>query len=254
MKDVWPEVLQRLEAINRASWLVASDARVLAFEGDVLTLGFQSQADVAAFKKLNAGAGPSEDLRAAIIDVLGVRVKYLARHDRAAAPLPGAPEAPGPGWRTDAPAPSMPADDGWYPSDEAPPEEDEAPEDSGRRPAPRSPQGSNAGAPTAASSAGRASRSAPAAAAPVTDWAVAAIPGGSTPLSVSAPAEPAPASPEPEPDPEPDPVETEQRPTVSSRSIDIGDGRQRYGEAVVRQVLGATFVREEPYEPPTRFA
>jgi DNA polymerase-3 subunit gamma/tau len=29
---------------------------------------------------------------------------------------------------------------------------------------------------------------------------------------------------------------------------------QRYGEAVVRQVLGATFVREEPYEPPTRFS
>ncbi len=31
-------------------------------------------------------------------------------------------------------------------------------------------------------------------------------------------------------------------------------GVQRYGEAVVRQVLGATFVREEPYEPPTRFS
>jgi len=29
---------------------------------------------------------------------------------------------------------------------------------------------------------------------------------------------------------------------------------QRYGEAVVRQVLGANFVREEPYEPPTRFS
>jgi DNA polymerase-3 subunit gamma/tau len=29
---------------------------------------------------------------------------------------------------------------------------------------------------------------------------------------------------------------------------------QRYGEAVVRQVLGATFIREEPYEPPTRFS
>jgi DNA polymerase-3 subunit gamma/tau len=32
------------------------------------------------------------------------------------------------------------------------------------------------------------------------------------------------------------------------------DGVQRYGEAVIRQVLGATFVREEPYEPPTRFS
>ncbi|MDQ4214369.1 DNA polymerase III subunit gamma and tau [Microbacterium capsulatum] len=30
-------------------------------------------------------------------------------------------------------------------------------------------------------------------------------------------------------------------------------GVQRYGEAVVRQVLGAKFLREEPYEPQTRF-
>ncbi|MDA4892895.1 DNA polymerase III subunit gamma and tau [Streptomyces sp. MS2A] len=32
------------------------------------------------------------------------------------------------------------------------------------------------------------------------------------------------------------------------------NGVQRYGEAVVRQMLGARFVREEPYEPPTRFS
>lgn len=39
-------------------------------------------------------------------------------------------------------------------------------------------------------------------------------------------------------------------PVVTTRN----GGVQRYGEAVVRQVLGATFVREEPYEPPTRFS
>ena len=32
------------------------------------------------------------------------------------------------------------------------------------------------------------------------------------------------------------------------------DGVERVGEAVVRQILGATFVREEPYEAPTRFS
>jgi DNA polymerase-3 subunit gamma/tau len=42
-------------------------------------------------------------------------------------------------------------------------------------------------------------------------------------------------------------------PVVTERSPSPG-GVQRYGEAVIRQVLGATFVREEPYEPPTRFA
>jgi len=31
------------------------------------------------------------------------------------------------------------------------------------------------------------------------------------------------------------------------------DGIERVGEAVVRQVLGARFVREEPYESATRF-
>ena len=31
-------------------------------------------------------------------------------------------------------------------------------------------------------------------------------------------------------------------------------GIERVGEAAVRQLLGARFVREEPYTPPTRFA
>jgi len=34
----------------------------------------------------------------------------------------------------------------------------------------------------------------------------------------------------------------------------VSDGIARYGEAVVRQVLGARFVREEPFEAPTRFS
>ncbi len=41
-------------------------------------------------------------------------------------------------------------------------------------------------------------------------------------------------------------------PVVIERAPSVG-GVQRYGEAVIRQVLGATFLREEPYEPPTRF-
>ncbi|HVL61638.1 MAG TPA: hypothetical protein VM430_09565 [Microbacterium sp.] len=46
------------------------------------------------------------------------------------------------------------------------------------------------------------------------------------------------------------PREAGRRPASASRP----GQPQRYGEAVVRQVLGATFVREEPYEPPTRFS
>ena len=48
------------------------------------------------------------------------------------------------------------------------------------------------------------------------------------------------------------PVVAPPMPSASSRPT--AAGAQRYGEAVVRQVLGARFVREEPYEPPTRFS
>ena len=43
-------------------------------------------------------------------------------------------------------------------------------------------------------------------------------------------------------------------PMPSAATRPASAGTQRYGEAVVRQVLGARFVREEPYEPPTRFS
>jgi DNA polymerase-3 subunit gamma/tau len=43
-------------------------------------------------------------------------------------------------------------------------------------------------------------------------------------------------------------------PPVVTERAPSGGGVQRYGEAVIRQVLGATFIREEPYEPPTRFS
>ena len=50
--------------------------------------------------------------------------------------------------------------------------------------------------------------------------------------------------------PMPPTVAPPRAPSVRTRN----GGVQRYGEAGVRQVLGARFVREEPYEPPTRFS
>ena len=43
-------------------------------------------------------------------------------------------------------------------------------------------------------------------------------------------------------------------PVIAPRIVPATSGVQRYGEAVVRQVLGARFVREESYESPTRFS
>ena len=54
--------------------------------------------------------------------------------------------------------------------------------------------------------------------------------------------------------PDPAPRAAPPAPAVIDRAPRSGaPGVQRYGEAVVRQVLGARFLREEPYEPQTRF-
>jgi DNA polymerase-3 subunit gamma/tau len=64
---------------------------VHAFDGEVLTLGFSNESDVAGFRPAPGtppGESVSEQLRAAILEVLGVRVKFLPRVEAAAAPAP----------------------------------------------------------------------------------------------------------------------------------------------------------------------
>ncbi|MDT0141797.1 DNA polymerase III subunit gamma and tau [Microbacterium sp. PRC9] len=305
LQQAWPQVLAQLENVSRSSWMLASGARTVALDDDVLTLAFSSQSDVAKFKQLAAGKGPSEDLRQAILAVLGIRVKYIARHDAAGggAGGPAAPAPSGPGREAprQAAAPEAPA----ARSAAAPP--------SGSRPAQAAPPRASApAAPASAPVAPRATASAaarptapaaaPASAAPVTDWAVAPIPSdddapppdpgpaafpAETPAQFAVDDEPedaeaatarvatlappregevlpraevAPALERDDDDeddtdavadlPVPPTVVPPLTPVVTTRN----GGVQRYGEAVVRQVLGATFVREEPYEPPTRFS
>jgi DNA polymerase-3 subunit gamma/tau len=277
MRDAWPEVLQRLEGISRASWLIASVANVAALDDDVLTLTFRGQNDVQKFKQRSAGAGPSEDLRSAIQGVLGLRVKYIARQDGEGTPPSAGPDVdPGP----DEPEGPTP---GSGPAAEA-----------SVHAAPSAP----ASGATAASRAPAERRVASSAAAPVTEWAVAPIPAGTAEASGSPTSPPLGATPAQfavDDDPEDaasagvrvatlapvregevlpdDEVETSLEPDDDEReaealSVDAPvppvvappttslreDGVQRVGEAVIRQVLGARFVREEPYEPPTRFS
>ncbi|MCW3492081.1 DNA polymerase III subunit gamma and tau [Microbacterium sp. SSM24] len=246
MRDAWPEVLAKLEDISRTSWLLASNAEVTGLDDDVLTLSFASQADVAKFKQRAAGGGPSEDLRQAIVAVLGIRVKYLAKHDGPAgppsAPAPSAPPSasarPAP-TRASAPAAAAPVTE-WavapIPTDaDAPPLDpgpaglslgqfavDDEPEDAARARVATL-------APTREGDVLRAADVEPSIE-PVDD-----DDDDTADAAADAPVPPVVAPPLP--------------PVASMRN----DGVQRYGEAVVRQVLGATFVREEPYEPPTRF-
>lgn len=327
MKDAWPQVLGRLEDVSRSSWMLASGARLLGLDDDVLTLGFGSQTDVVKFKHLAAGKGPSEDLRQAILAELGIRVKYIARHDSgggsggpaapggpAATGGPAAPDPAGASGEGRAPAPDRPARPTGASPQTAPAaarHPDPAPSGSAA-PAPRSqasgpsrdaagpaPRASAPAAPRATTGTG--SYGAPAAAAPVTEWAVAPIPSdddapppdpgpaaipsqfavddepedaGAAPVRVAtlAPARegevlpPSEVAPSIERDDDDDDVDDESAaiadvpvpPTVAPPLVPSvrtrNGGVQRYGEAVVRQVLGARFVREEPYEPPTRFS
>ena len=84
-KNGWQDILDALAKKSRSAWAVAFTTKVLDFEGDVLTLLFQSQRDVDAFK---ASQGASEVLRTVIKEKLGVTVKYRAKvAEQAPAPV-----------------------------------------------------------------------------------------------------------------------------------------------------------------------
>jgi len=179
-------------------------ASVRDLRDDVLTLTFSSQNDVDAFKQSSpTGDSVSEHLRTAILGVLGLRVKYIAKVDAGgAAPAAAAPAA--------APvAPVVPASGGWAvaqipQSDELPPEDD----------SPAEPAWASSGA----------TAPAPPVAAPAAPTASAA-PAPAQPAPAAAPAAPLRAAP----------------PAPSAGE------NQRYGEAVVREILGASFIEEQPY-------
>ncbi|QEO08717.1 DNA polymerase III subunit gamma and tau [Protaetiibacter larvae] len=217
IRDAWPEVLEVVQGIKRGSWMVVYTSTARAFEGDVLTLGFASENDVQSFRQAQgAGESVSEHLRRAILQVLGVRVKFIARVEGAAAAAPAQAveerrEAP----RLDttaerksgeAPAVPKPATTGWNVTpipdaasapadDEAPPADDEVlpPDDADAPPSDEEP---------------------PAPAAP-------------TPAAASAPAR-------------------------SASGGAPASGRARYGEAVVREVLKASFIEEVQLNPRDR--
>jgi len=247
VRDAWPEILGQLEVASRSSWLIVSTSTVAAFDDDVLTLLFRTASDLTAFKTRSADGGPSEDLRQAILAVLGVRVKYLARLDGDG---PGGPGPSGPG----------------------------------------GPRGNGSGSPAAPPRGGAApARASAPYSASVTEWAVAPIPGAAP--GATAPATALAVDDEPEEArpaaaaapvaregavlppaevsrsvPAPDEVDDDDvippadeapdapvPPVIVPRMPPLRGGVQRYGEAVVRQMLGATYLRDEPYEPPTRF-
>ena len=231
----WPGILGQVEKIRRSSWTVVYSTTPVALEGDVLTLAFTAESDVASFKERTSPADSvSEHLRSAIQRELGMRVKFLVRMDAPARASRPAPTAP-----TDAPA-EPPAD-----PDPAPEPEPQPSVEPSRGSAPMAPESSPPSAPSAG-------------AAPVTGWSVAAIPGASEKPATPEPEEPSAAAADGG-----SPSTTSERkagsprsgaeaaPTPAPRPAPISEigGKQRYGESVVREVLGATFLAEEVLEP-----
>ena len=165
VKDSWPEILEVVQAAKLNAWMVLQTAQPRAFEVDVLTVSFVSENDVASFKQSTPGGDSvSEHLRAAILSVLGLRVKFIARLEQGSA----APAAPAP-TDADAPEPSAPATDS-------------------------------------------------------SGWAVASIPV-SEDDTVTRPAQRAPRA----------------------AAAPAAPKDNRYGEAVVREILGASFIEEQPH-------
>ncbi|MBT9607245.1 DNA polymerase III subunit gamma and tau [Microbacterium sp.] len=266
VRDAWPEVLGQLEALSRPSWLIVSNADVAAYDDDVLTLAFRAASDLTAFKTRSAEGGPSEDLRRAIQSVLGVRVKYLARLEGdggsggGGAPRGSAPRPSGGGQKTPGEAPRASAS---YASASV--------TDWAVAPIPGgSASGSVAASPPAPHATPPASHAAPAVAGtvlavddepedatgrPAVRIAPPPFEGSVLPAADVAASVPAPDEVDDDDviPPADDELDRPVPPVVVPRMAPLRGGVQRYGEAVVRQMLGANYVRDEPYEPPTRF-
>ncbi|WP_353828648.1 DNA polymerase III subunit gamma and tau [Agromyces sp. SYSU T0242] len=301
VRDAWPEVLASLQRTKRSAWMVAFTAQVLEYrDDDVLVLGFPSESDMGSFRSGPTGQSVSDLLRAAIAEVLGVRVKFLGRVGSRAA----APEEPG------APHPAPSSESGGSPANAAAGRSSgptQAEPGSGGASSRNSPRDGGGAGTRADAPAGRAPAPASAPNAPVDSWATVSIPASdptATESSASAAARPTasaaqpaaassrtalaerPGSPavddvpppddadapppddEPDFDPGPDPgagpvaearpasrAATTARPEPEAARGDRRSGApaiQRYGEAVVRDLLGATFL-EEVESPQARF-
>ena len=115
LQKSWAEILTAVNKISKTAWMIAFTLTVVNFDGEVLTLRFASQKDLDAFK---AAGGGADALRRAIVQVLGVTVKFKAQiadggEEAAASAAPAAaaaaPVAAAPA--DEPPAPEPPADE-----------------------------------------------------------------------------------------------------------------------------------------------
>ena len=273
IRDAWPEILEVVKNSKRNAWmaLVASTPR--AYVGDVLTVAFATEADVASFKQPQGpGESISEQLRGAIHEVLGVRVKFLARHevspdDVAATATPATPESP---------TAAVPSTAESAPKAGSAPKAESLPKVKSPAKAESAPKAEPTVSPKAESRvlATAESPTPPIAENPLPpapEWNVVPIPSSDTaavPVPGGSPAAPGPgleresvsepnAGSHPRPESESiasassTPASEAPAPVAAKRAPqqNTADGKARYGEAVVREILGASFIEEQSLRP-----
>jgi len=293
LQDSWPEILEAVRTAKVSAWLVVYTAHLIELRGDdIVVLSFPSEADVASFKHSPApGMGVSDFLRTAIVAVLGLKVKFIAREEprpprSSGSEPPMAPVSSPPAPRADAPVDDAPAEDEpWAAQMSSSPSETVQTVQTVQPVQPVQ----TVAVPESAS------------AASTSGWTTVAIPGSvvaaaapTVPRETVPPnADPHSRRPESEPpfDEEPPPFDDdvpperdgprEERPPSlpAAGRVDQAEAeavasvvtaptpnrqerapakartgtapsfaeKQRYGEAVVREVLGATFIEEQPY-------
>jgi DNA polymerase-3 subunit gamma/tau len=263
VRDAWPQVLQAVQKARMSAWMVLQSAQVQELrDGPVLVLSFPSRRDVQALKDAgSAGHGVGDYLKDALAGVLGIRPALVAKTDASAAPA--SPEHPGGRAPAGDPAHAGPAVS-WEVVPIPTPGAVET-------------EGTRVGTSAAAAGAGARGTS-PDTETPASGGPAAA--GGRTPVEDDPAEEPIAEEPiddEPE-DEEPEdeaiveestdgPAGGDEEPLGAAEPAAVSDGvqprftplaaapsrpspdrRQRYGEAVVREVLGARFIGEQSLE------
>jgi len=230
VKDSWPEILERIEKAKRTAWMVLYTASPLALrDGNILDLSFTSQTDVDALKqRTTPGEGVSDFLKQAVFDVLGFRPLLTARTAAARAEEPVAP--------TRAPEPS-----------EAP-----TAQEAQQPPIARKVQQP----PTAREEYQEEQQEPPEPTAPDIEPPVPSGATWETAVITDAEPETKPRTmPETKRMPQPVAAQGEKPERAAPKRaapVAMADGKQRYGESVVREILGASFIEEQPHDPASR--
>jgi DNA polymerase-3 subunit gamma/tau len=215
VKDSWPEILERVEKAKRTAWMVLYTATPLGLrDGTILDLSFASQTDVDALKqRTTPGEGVSDFLKQAVYDVLGFRPLLTAR---AEAPRADAPVVPIRATQPSAPPTASRPPVAEEPSTEHQVYEAQPPERTEPDVEPQIPAGVTWETAVITDSE------------PETKRMPSAVPKAEKP---AAPTAPEPAAPK------------------RAAPVATADGKQRYGESVVREILGASFIEEQTVLP-----